>query len=173
MEQPAPLFWPEGARPRARAWPQAALGGVLFGSVAAMLFHRWWWGAATVPAWLAAVTLHGREGRPTVRALCEQLRRRAAFPAEAWGEASRVELAEFTGKLIAREIGWPNGYFLPDDPIEIALYAPDGDGGEFLSVLYQLEKTTGRRLHGLRARTIGEFVDEFLKDAKVGTAGRA
>lgn len=173
MVQTAPLFWPEGARPRAQNWLHGALGAVLFMSFTAMVFHRWWWCAVVVPAWLSLVTLHGREGRPTVGALCEQLRRREAFPAEAWGDASRVELAEFAGQLIAREVGWPNGYFVPDDPIEIVFYAPAGDGAEFIIVLHELEKRSKRRVHGLRGRTVGEFVDQFLEGAKVRSGAGA
>jgi hypothetical protein len=91
----------------------------------------------------------------------EILWQRKEFPRELWGERARADLAQAIAKMIAEEIGWPHGYFMPEDLLKVVFWAPRGDGGEGLAVRDELEKRLHIRMRGIQdwGRTFGEFVD--------------
>ncbi|HEX4797345.1 MAG TPA: hypothetical protein VH370_26360 [Humisphaera sp.] len=75
-------------------------------------------------------------------------------------------VAEQVSKIVADEIGWPNHHFLPEDPLEVVLFAPLGDGGEGLVIGDALDKLTGGVCDEpwvSKCRTFGEFVEHVQR----------
>ncbi len=98
---------------------------------------------AALIVWATLTFLYRRRMPPIHSAITQQLELRPSFPLEAWQTPRTADLANRVARIIANEIGWPNGYFLPDDPLEIVFFAPFGDGGEGLAIFAEIEKTTG------------------------------
>lgn len=163
VSQFRPLRWPGGKKPPewfAVYW--AFYAAVVGGFVAAVWRSNAAWMGIAMPAVVGVVVFHHRKNRTTVERLGEQLADRRSFPADAWGAGGRAAFAEAAGRIVADEIGWPNPHFLPDDPLEVVLYCPAGDGGEGLAIGDELEKAFGRRCTFGGSRTFGEFVDGNL-----------
>ena len=139
-----PLRWPAAAHPfkgsfrHTIGFPLTVLGGAMAvwrGSYALLP------GALIV--WATLTFLYHRRMRPIHSAITQQLELRPSFPSEAWQTPQTADLANRVARIIANEIGWPNGYFLPDDPLEILFFAPFGDGGEGLAIFTEIESNIG------------------------------
>lgn len=76
-------------------------------------------------------------------------------------------MARFLGTTIANEIGWPNPNFIPDDPVEIAMYCPAGDGGEGPVISDAIRRKLGGPVKWYEFETMGELVHACLSTEEV------
>jgi hypothetical protein len=102
------------------------------------------------------------------KGIAEQLKHRSEVSRDSWKPFCTKEqtIARVIARIAKEEIGWPNTYFIPDDPFEILLW----DAGEDLlttSALERIESDIG--LEGmdddqwkeLASQTFGEVVCEL------------
>lgn len=172
-DQPfAPLTWPDGRGPANGSGLGCAAYAALVLAAAALLAVR------HHPVWLVIVVvgpvvyqLADRErALPALDHVDARLAARPSFPADRWGSPERADLAAFIARLVAEEADWPNHHFTPDDPLDVVLCCPLGDGMEWLVIARGAEKRTGRRPRWEGARTFGELVDLYSDGD--GTTGR-
>lgn len=103
------------------------------------------------------------------KCIAEQLKHRSEVSRDSWKPFCPKEqtIARVIARIAKEEIGWPNTYFIPDDPFEILLW----DAGEDLlttSAVERIESDIG--LEGmdddqwkeLASQTFGEVVRELL-----------
>lgn len=167
----APLRWPGGSKPPEPVWVPSLLAAILFGSFLAGFVHRSWWFVLAVAAWWSIIKFHLRSRQPVVEQISRQLRARPRFDAAAWGTPARAEMAAWVGRVISEEAGWPNAHYVPDDPLEVAMFNPAGDGADHLVLAAQILKKFGPAIRPRHASdTLGEFVDQLLEVDRAATS---
>jgi hypothetical protein len=128
--------------------------------------------------WPFAATLEQDRFRPIVHEIERQLRERSDTTSF-WGDpGARQDTAKHLRRILADEFGWPNDYFLPDDPFGIVFWA-HCDGLDDVSAIQRIEKVYAISLpipeleHLWQHGTLGEFVDLVLSLSRAHDQSRS
>ncbi len=121
------------------------------------------WMYVPILGWAFAQFLWNERTRPIVKNIKHQLQSRAKPEPLVWGEnAERVSLAQYVCAVAKKEMGWPNDYFIPNDPAGIVFWAHD-DGLDVEAAVTDIEKHLGIKLNNDEveawfSQTLGEVV---------------
>jgi len=111
---------------------------------------------------------------PLDQAISTQLNERDEFPANAWGDPERVDIALRLCRVIEEACGWPNNHFLPSDPLYLALHRNVwGEGLDLMQYEYIWMKASEEfgidedyilpHFAAPAAHTVGDFVDAVMR----------
>jgi hypothetical protein len=108
---------------------------------------------------LSSVPLIGPQAK-AYRSIARQLSLRGSECREAWNSFSQREkgIASTISELAKTNLGWPNDYFIPEDPFVILVWDRNGD----LATTEALAEIEARL--GLRRRTSSEWESLFEKN---------
>ena len=124
------------------------------------------WRCIPILGWIIASTMWGERTRHIVRKIESQLKARFEPDSALWGNSSaKIALARFVCKIAAEEMGWPNDYFIPDDPAGVVFWAHE-DGLDVESAVMEIEEHLGIQLEDTEVeawfhQTLGDVI-EFL-----------
>ena len=116
--------------------------------------------------WMLASGMWSERTRPIVEKIEHQLKNRSEPEGRLWGaSAAKEALAHFVCKVAAKAMGWPNPYFIPEDPAGVVFWAHQ-DGLDVESAVMEIEEHLGIELEDEEIeawfnQTLGEVV-EFL-----------
>lgn len=102
------------------------------------------------------------------RHLLHQIAVRGPIPPEVWGDdPDRETLAREVATIIAEVFQWPNGNFIPEDPVKWVTYIIGWDDLEFTELLIRIEDVLGfpfdyADFEEIERGTFGEFIDYLL-----------
>jgi acyl carrier protein len=106
------------------------------------------------------------------RGIITQLKQREASCLAFWSKnKQRREVFEAISKIIQRDFGYPNNYFIPEDPFEI-LFWDDFDGMAVVEASMNLEDKFGISLSEqdfvkMHNMTLGEVVDFIVSNPSI------
>lgn len=119
--------------------------------------------------WMVADKFWASRVRPIIRKVEGQLKQRSEPDPTLWGDSvRRRDFALWLCKEMQENADWPNDHFIPDDPVYIAMWAPE-DGPEY--VVRQIESKLGititeeEVIAWFGGQTVGELVDSLLAKA--------
>ena len=124
------------------------------------------WNHIPLLGWTLAKIMWGERTYPIVKKIKCQLKSRCEPEGALWGaNAAKIELARFVCRVAAEEMGWPNDYFIPDDPASIVFWAHE-DGLDVTFAVMEIEHHLDIKLENAEVeawfdQTLGEVV-EFL-----------
>ena len=122
------------------------------------------WSYIPILGWTLANIMWGERTRPIVNKIERQLESRSQPDSGLWGASeTKIALAQFVCKVAAEEMGWPNAYFIPDDPAGVVFWAHD-DGLDVESAVIEIERHLGIELEDRDViswfnMTLGEVVE--------------
>ena len=124
------------------------------------------WGHIPILGWALSNTMWGERTWPIVEKIERQLKSRSEPESGLWGEsAAKIALARYVCKVAAEEMGWPNDYFIPDDPVGVVFWAHE-DGLDVESAVMEIEEHLGITLDDAEVetwfnQTLGEVVESL------------
>jgi hypothetical protein len=124
-----------------------------------------------IVGWIAASALEQRRFGPTTRSLYGQIQQRSETSVSVWGDVrQRRIIGVAVSKSIARHFGWPNHFFIPDDPIALLFWDDDGASSSVLreaASLIGADKDSFDRAFSTAvcSMSLGEFVDGLMRFA--------
>lgn len=115
------------------------------------------------------------------RHICEQLLRRDTTYLDLWSpDAESRSLGADCARVIAKDMNWPNDYFIPEDPFAILCWDKTACAVDTLLVsglLLQFEKMAGiskqtnRWWEECGTKTFGEVIQALLETRKTSRSG--
>lgn len=124
------------------------------------------WKYIPILGWIIGSVMWSKRTRPIVKKIEGQLKARPEPDDALWGgNAAKINLARSVCKIAAEEMGWPNDYFIPDDPAGVVFWAHE-DGLDVESAVLEIEQCMEIKLEVAEVeawfyQTLGEVV-EFL-----------
>jgi len=122
------------------------------------------WNHIPLLGWTLANVMWGERTGPIVKKIERQLKSRSELESALWGvSAAKIALARFVCKVAAEEMGWPNDYFIPDDPAGVVFWAHE-DGLDVEAAVMEIEEHLDIKLEDAEVeawfnQTLGEVVD--------------
>ena len=124
------------------------------------------WKRVPVLGWVIAGMMWSKRTHPIVKKIEGQLKARPQPDTAIWGNnAAKVVLAHSVCKVVAEEMGWPNSYFIPDDPAGVVFWAHE-DGLDVESAVLEIEQCLEIRLEDAEveawfSQTLGEVIESL------------
>lgn len=116
--------------------------------------------------WTLSHAMERERFKPMIREIEDQLLARSDT-SDFWAcRNDSVEITKTICRIIAKELGWPNDYFLPEDPMQILLWA-HRDGLDGVFAIQEIEKALGVSIPTEMAErffiggTLGDFVESL------------
>lgn len=122
------------------------------------------WERIPILGWAIADMMWGKRTRPIAEKIERQLKDRSEPVSAVWGEsAAGIALPRCICRVAAQEMGWPNDYFIPEDPAKIVFWAHN-DGLDVESAVMEIEEHLDIKLEDAEVeawfnQTLGEVVD--------------